>query len=472
MEAAGLETRSDALGNLVGRRGEDRLVIGSHLDSVADAGRYDGILGVLVGIEVAEALPDAAVEVVAFADEEGLRFGSTFLGSRAYLGQSIEPAVLEVVGELGPPLYEGARAYFEVHIEQGPVLEADGLPLGVVTAIAGQSRYNVVFEGRAGHAGTTPMEMRRDALVVAAEFVLAVERAGGTVGVIAVPDGAVNVIPGRVEATLDLRNQDDATRVRALAELRASTDALAAHRGVTTTWSLIAETAAVPCSPALTERLERAVAETGTRVHRLPSGAGHDAMTMASVTEIAMLFVRCRGGISHHPDESVEEADVALAIDVATRFAGGPPAPRPRRSFDLIVRGGWVVTESSVSQADVGVADGTIAAVEPALAGAATEEIDATDLCVLPGGLDPHVHFNEPGRTHWEGLATGSAALAAGGFTAFFDMPLNSSPPTIDGAAFDAKLEAARRAAASTSGSGAGSCPATSTGSRSSPSAA
>src|SRR4051794_19407103 len=187
MEAAGLTTRSDALGNLAGRRGDDAapLLIGSHLDSVADAGRYDGILGVLVGLEVAEAV-DGPVEVVAFADEEGLRFQSTFLGSRAFVGhlQADELALRDrdgvtlrdAIGALGEPLLAGARAYFEVHIEQGPVLEAEGLPLGVVTAIAGQTRFNVVFEGHAGHAGTTPMALRRDALAAAAEFVLAAEK--------------------------------------------------------------------------------------------------------------------------------------------------------------------------------------------------------------------------------------------------------------------------------------------------------
>ncbi|HET6547182.1 MAG TPA: M20/M25/M40 family metallo-hydrolase, partial [Solirubrobacter sp.] len=226
MEEAGLETRRDGLGNLTGRRGADRVLIGSHLDSVADAGRYDGILGVLVGLEVAAAT-DVPLEVVAFADEEGLRFGSTFLGSRAFLGQLDDPPV-----ELGAPLFDGARAYFEVHIEQGPVLEDAGLPLGVVTAINGQSRFDVVFEGVAGHAGTTPMELRHDALAAAAEFVLAVERFSGTVGVVRVPHGAANVIPGRVEATLDIRNFDDEARARAIAALRAEVDAIGARRGV------------------------------------------------------------------------------------------------------------------------------------------------------------------------------------------------------------------------------------------------
>src|SRR3954469_15695124 len=249
MEAAGLQTRSDALGNLAGRRGDGApLVIGSHLDSVADAGRYDGILGVLVGLEVAEAV-DGPVEVVAFADEEGLRFQSTFLGSRAFVGR-LEPDELalrdragvtlgEAIGELGQPLLAGARAYFEVHIEQGPVLEAEGLPLGVVTAIAGQTRFNVAFDGLAGHAGTTPMDLRRDALGAAAEFVLATERLAhgtpglvATVGEIGIPHGACNVIPGRVDATLDIRHQDDAVRARAIATLREQCDAICSRRGI------------------------------------------------------------------------------------------------------------------------------------------------------------------------------------------------------------------------------------------------
>jgi allantoate deiminase len=348
MEAAGLATRRDALGNLAGRgagRGPGTVVIGSHLDSVADAGRYDGILGVLVGLAVAEAVGELplALEVVAFADEEGLRFQSTFLGSRAFVGR-LAPAELalrdpdgvtlgEAIGaaEPGPALVpEDIRAYFEVHIEQGPVLEAAGHPLGVVTAIAGQSRFNLAFDGHAGHAGTTPMRLRRDALGAAAEFVLAAERAANaepglvaTVGEIGIPHGACNVIPGRVEATLDIRHQDDATRERAIAGLRAEADAICARRGVGVSWDPIAAHGATPCTAALVARLAEAVAATGVPVHELPSGAGHDAVTLAGVTDIAMLFVRCAGGISHHPDESVDEADVALAIDAATRFVEG-----------------------------------------------------------------------------------------------------------------------------------------------------
>jgi allantoate deiminase len=339
MQAAGLDTRQDALGNLVGRRGPaPRLIIGSHLDTVDDAGRYDGILGVLIGLAVAEQT-DGPLEVVAFADEEGLRFQSTYLGSRAFVGR-LEPDELELRDQAGttlaealgapvtePPLFEGARAYFEVHIEQGPVLEAEDAPLGIVTAIAGQTRFNLAFEGHAGHAGTTPMHLRRDALGAAAEFVLAAERLAidtpglvATVGELGVPTGACNVIPGRVEATLDIRHQDDATRERAIATLREQVDAICARRDIAVSWAPIAEHGATPCAPALVAQLAEVVAELGLPVRELPSGAGHDAVTMADVTDVAMLFVRSTGG-SHNPDEAVEKADVALAIEAATRFA-------------------------------------------------------------------------------------------------------------------------------------------------------
>ncbi len=356
MEQAGLATRRDALGNLAGRRETGAVVMGSHLDSVANAGRYDGILGVLVALEVAAAT-EGPLEVVAFADEEGLRFQSTFLGSRAYLGR-LEPRELDLRDRAGVTLAaalgrdgaaltaalggDGAtlgrapgprtaphdiRAYFEVHIEQGPVLESRDLPLGVVTAIAGQSRFNLAFQGRAAHAGTTPMPLRRDALAAAAELVLAAERAANdepglvaTVGELGVPNAACNVVPGRVDATLDIRHQDDAIRHAAIEALRTQADAIGARRNVATTWETIADVPATPCTPALLERLGAAVAATGVEVFELPSGAGHDAVTMAGVTDVAMLFVRCAGGISHHPDEAVAEADVALAIEAATGF--------------------------------------------------------------------------------------------------------------------------------------------------------
>jgi allantoate deiminase len=342
MRAAGLETRGDAIGNLAGRRGDASLVIGSHLDSVADAGRYDGILGILVGLEVAEAT-DVPIEVVAFADEDGLRFRSNYLGSRSFIG-ALEPGDLalqdddgvtlrEAIGLIGPPptppLYDPRiRAYLEVHIEQGPLLEAEGVALGVVTAIAGQSHLNLAFAGQAGHAGTTPMRLRRDALAAAAEFVLAVERTAldepglvATVGVLNVPRGATNVIPGRAELWLDVRHQHDAVRERAIARLSAIADEIAQRRSVAVSRLHAAQQPATPCTPALVDRLADAVRATGVEPRRLPSGAGHDAVTMARVTDVAMLFVRCAGGLSHHPDEAVSLEDVALAIETATRFA-------------------------------------------------------------------------------------------------------------------------------------------------------
>jgi allantoate deiminase len=333
MEEAGLSVRRDALGNLVGRvgAGPGTLLLGSHLDSVADAGRYDGVLGVLVALECVQPLP-LALEVAAFADEEGMRFKSAYLGSRAYLGRldehdlalrddggvALGDAIGAPDGKLAP---DDLRAYFEVHIEQGPVLEAAGEPLGVVTAIAGQSRFDLAFEGVAGHAGTTPMQLRHDALAAAAEFVLAAERIAldepglvATVGRIGVPHGAVNVIPGRVEATLDVRHADDAVRERALAGLRMIGEALRRRRGVRVRWSTIAEHDATPLT------LAPALAQVLPAAPRLPSGAGHDAVTLQAVTDAAMLFVRCAGGVSHHPGEAVTEPDVAAAIDAAREF--------------------------------------------------------------------------------------------------------------------------------------------------------
>jgi allantoate deiminase len=333
MEEAGLATRRDGLGNLVGRIGDGpgTLLLGSHLDSVADAGRYDGVLGVLIALECVQELP-LALEVAAFADEEGMRFGSSYLGSRAYLGQlderdlglrdahgvALRDAVGDTQGRLAP---DELRAYFEVHIEQGPALEAAGEPLGVVTAIAGQSRFDLVFEGEAGHAGTTPMELRRDALATAAEFVLAAERIArdepglvATVGRIRVPGGAANVIPGRVEATLDVRHADDGTRERALQALRMVGEALRRRRGVRVRWTAISEHRATPLT------LADALAQVLPDAPRLPSGAGHDAVILSGVTDAAMLFVRCAGGVSHHPGEAVAQADVAAAIDAAREF--------------------------------------------------------------------------------------------------------------------------------------------------------
>jgi allantoate deiminase len=357
MKSAGMTVRRDAIGNLIGRfEGADpeapALLLGSHLDTVRDAGRYDGTLGVLVAIAVVERLhqagrrPGVPVEVVAFADEEGTRFGTGFLGSAVLAGR-FDEAELERVDSDGVSLRDAIReaggdpaglaaaarepgslaAYAEVHIEQGPVLEERGVALGVVSAITGQTRAGLRFTGAAGHAGTVPMELRHDALCAAAELVLAAEalarRSEGlvaTVGRLEAGPGAPNVIPGAAELSLDVRHPDDAERAAAVARLRERAGEAAAARGVGLEWEELLDQAAVRCDPAISERMTRAAESVGAQPMRLPSGAGHDAAMVSAIAPVAMLFVRCAGGISHHPDESVAEPDVALAVDALARF--------------------------------------------------------------------------------------------------------------------------------------------------------
>jgi allantoate deiminase len=347
--------RRDEFGNLIGRyegTGDKSLVLGSHLDTVRDAGKYDGILGVMVALACVEQLHDRgerlpfSIEVVAFADEEGLRFGTTFLGSSVYAG-AFDGKRLSLEDEKGVTLREAVRTfgghpdalesdgrgngdllgYCEVHIEQGPVLEQMDLPVGVVTAINGQSRIKVGFTGQAGHAGTVPMEGRRDALCAAAEFVLEVEstakaepQAVATVGEIKAFPGAINVIPAEATHSLDLRHPEDAVRERLRDRLERRAKEIAASRGCDYSWDLRQETPAVPADPKLSALVAKAVEDSGLPVHRLPSGAGHDAAQMAALTPMAMLFVRCKEGISHNPAESVTKEDVGAAIDVMNRF--------------------------------------------------------------------------------------------------------------------------------------------------------
>ena len=284
--------------------------------------------------------------MVAFADEEGVRYGTGYLGSAVPAGR-FEQAWLGLVDSDGIALADAVRGwggdpeaiaggrrrpeelrgYVEVHIEQGPVLDDRELPVGVVTGIAGQTRARVSFTGLAGHAGTTPMEGRRDALAAAAEWIGAVEAearglAGlvATVGEIAAAPGAGNVIPGQVTASLDVRHPENAAREQAAGALRAHAARIGAARGMEVAWEEIQSTPPVPCSLVLTEMLAAAAADVGQAAPRLASGAGHDAAMMAMVTPVAMLFVRCAGGVSHHPDESVRPEDVEVAIDVTTRF--------------------------------------------------------------------------------------------------------------------------------------------------------
>ncbi|MEA5125503.1 allantoate amidohydrolase [Xanthomonas floridensis] len=358
MRQAGMQVRLDAAANLIGRydgthADAPALLIGSHLDSVRDAGRYDGPLGILLGIECVAALQAQArrlpfaIEVIAFGDEEGSRFPASMFCSRAVAG-TLDPTTLAVSDAAGidvasalaqwdldiAQIHHAARApgsvlaYVETHIEQGPVLEAEGLPVGIVTAIAAQRRFALRFEGRAGHAGTTTMALRRDALSAAAEALLAIERIAregsddlvATVGKLQLAPGAVNVVPGRVDCTLDVRAGDDATRDAAVRAIEHALARIGAARGIAIAIEPLQTLAASPCAPALMTRLEHAVAAQGIAPRRLVSGAGHDAMTMAALCPTAILFVRCAGGVSHHPDEHVDPADAEVALAVMRHF--------------------------------------------------------------------------------------------------------------------------------------------------------
>ena len=354
MREARMAADYDALGNVVGHYdaampGAPVLISGSHMDSVRNAGKYDGLFGILSAIACVRDLARRglrlpfAIEVVAFGDEEGVRFGSTLLGSRAMAG-SFDPEWLERKDGKGITLRkaladfgcdpegwrrldrrgQGVAAYIEAHIEQGPVLLEEGLAVGVVTSIAGASRVRVNVTGLAGHAGTVPMGIRRDALTAASEMILAIEshcrsRAGlvGTVGKLEALPGAVNVIPQDVAFTIDLRSGTDAPRLAALDAVHALLDAIAARRGVELGWEPYFDSQAAPCNPALQNQLAQSIARQGAKVRRLASGAGHDAMVFPPVCPTAMLFVRCgNGGISHHPDEilAAEDADFATRV--------------------------------------------------------------------------------------------------------------------------------------------------------------
>jgi allantoate deiminase len=350
MADAGLVVRRDAVGNLIGRTGGDGppMVLGSHLDTVPGAGRYDGPLGILVALAAVERLAGGSgttpLEVVAFADEEGTRFGTSYLGSAAYTG-GFAREWLELVDADGVTLAEAVVAaggdpdaavvaptpelagYLEVHIEQGPVLEREDLPVGVVDAVAGQTRLRVVIRGEAGHAGTLPMAARSDALAAAAEVVLAVEGIGrgtdglvATVGALSLFPNVGNVVPGETRLLVDVRHAADDVRGRAAEEIGTAVERIASTRGVDASSTVRYDTPAVELSSELRRRLERAVGDAGYPVRTLVSGAGHDAVVLARVCPAAMLFVRCAGGISHDSRESVDEADVAVALDVVERF--------------------------------------------------------------------------------------------------------------------------------------------------------
>lgn len=385
MKAAGLKVRIDPVGNLVGRLeanvaasladarpslakgsgglgGRSRrrgtatvpktLLLGSHLDTVRNAGRFDGPLGVLLPIV---ALADLkvrgiklpfAVEVLGFSEEEGVRFASAYLGSEGYTGR-LKPATLALRDADGISVADALKqfnggafmlprpahkrtellGYVEVHIEQGPVLEAKNLAVGVVSAIAGQSRFKLTWTGQAGHAGTTPMALRRDALAGAAELALAAEKLAratpglvATVGSLTVAPGAANVIPGLVIHTLDVRHARDPARRAALFKLGRLAAQIAKKRGLKVAWQRTQDNGALACSPALTASLEQSVKAVQGKSLSLVSGAGHDGVVMSTLCPVAMLFVRCRGGLSHHPDEYASPKDLGVALQVMVDF--------------------------------------------------------------------------------------------------------------------------------------------------------
>ncbi len=358
MLEAGMEAHIDAVGNVVGRYAATQpdaktLVTGSHYDTVRNGGKYDGRLGILLPIALVrhlhargERLP-FHLEVIGFAEEEGVRFRSTFLGSSAVTGR-FDPALLAQQDSEGVTIRQALGAaghdpsaiaslardpasllgFVEVHIEQGPVLLERGLPVGVVTAIAGSSRYLVELAGVASHAGTTPMDMRRDAAAAAAEIVLLVEArcSGrgslvGTVGQLEVPSGSVNVIPGQCRLSLDIRAASDEERLAAVDDILAGITAICARRGIDEQlWKLV-EADAAPCAPRLMDLLGAAIIDAGLARLDLLSGAGHDAMEMAKITDVAMLFTRCgNGGISHNPLETMTADDAEVAGDVLLGF--------------------------------------------------------------------------------------------------------------------------------------------------------
>lgn len=363
MKSAGLQVREDGTGNLIGRleskmEGTPTLLLGSHLDTVRDAGRFDGPLGVLLPIAAIEEVRRRkielpfSVEVIGFSEEEGVRFSSAYLGSKGYTGQlraadlNLRDAdgisVREAIARRSPAREhrdpylrsngESLRSraglqkllgYVEVHIEQGPVLESRNLAVGVVSAIASQTRGRLTFRGQAGHAGTTPMKLRRDALAGAAEFVTRVEstarRTAGlvaTVGTLSVSPGAGNVIPGEVVLSLDVRHPRDPVRRRAWHDLLAIAKTIARQRKLGLAWEITQDNGAVACSPALTAQLAASVRAVQGKSISLASGAGHDGVVMSAVTTIAMLFVRCRKGLSHHPEEYASPRDVGVALAV------------------------------------------------------------------------------------------------------------------------------------------------------------
>ena len=365
----GVDVTLDGAGNLHAvysacDAGAPRLLIGSHLDTVPDAGAFDGLLGVVIGVSLLEMLNGArlpfAIELVGFSEEEGVRFKTPFLGSRALAGK-LDETLLAIKDEQGISVREAIKnfglnpddvpkarlqddtlAYIEFHIEQGPVLEDVGLPLGIVEAIAGQSRTQLTFTGRANHAGTTPMHLRRDAAVGAAEWILNVEReaksvAGlvATVGSVKSNPGSSNVIAGEAEVMLDVRHREDQVRGAAVDALLRSAEEIAARRGLLLRRGAILNQPATEMNTALTAYVEEAVQRAGSKPYRMVSGAGHDAMILAETIPAAMMFLRTPSGISHSPEENVNTEDVEKALLAGMNLLGllaSSGMPRTKRT--------------------------------------------------------------------------------------------------------------------------------------------
>ncbi len=354
MESVGMTVHVDAVGNLHGLWNPSgasgkALILGSHIDTVPDAGAFDGVLGVVLALELVACakhleLP-LTLEVIAFSEEEGVRFGFPFIGSRAVAGR-LDPAVLELHDAEGVSIRQAienfgldlsklkdamadqrSAGFVEFHIEQGPVLEAEGLSVAAVTSIVGQTRLDLRFIGHANHAGTTPMHLRRDAIAAAAEWItkveaLAVKTAGlvATVGKLEVHPNAGNVIPGLVELSLDVRHVHDSTRRAAVDDLVEQATAIVTRRGLALEWKKRMDEPSVPMDERLTAFMTDAIEGAGFPEKTMPSGAGHDAMIMAGTMPAAMLFLRSPGGLSHHPDEAVREEDVEAALRVGEKF--------------------------------------------------------------------------------------------------------------------------------------------------------
>lgn len=352
MQQAGLDTRIDNIGNVRGRKWSSNpnapvFVIASHYDTVVNAGKYDGSLGILMGMDCIENLDSQElpfhIELIAFSDEEGVRFHTTLLGSEAVSG-TFDQKLLQKKDDTGVTLAEvieymggdpadlpddaippgKCAGYFEIHIEQGPVLYKKNLPVAVVTGISGQQRHELVFSGEAGHAGTVPMEMRRDALCCAAEAAIKVEEEArktdeivATIGKLTISDAASNVIPGEVSCTLDIRSSKAEVLAEAGERIHKVVTEVCRNRQVDLHWSTVQQTSPIECDTELSQLLSKSIKQAGFEQVHLASGAGHDALAFANIAPVSMMFVRCYKGISHHPAEHVEPDDIADAIAAA-----------------------------------------------------------------------------------------------------------------------------------------------------------